>query len=99
MNHKLIFFYGRYWVDTDDPDATWNSESWGNDFTRHTPVAWEFYDLRKDPKEMNNAYADPGNQEIIAELKLQLISMREALNETDENYPHIQQVIDDHWND
>jgi uncharacterized sulfatase len=98
-DHKLIFFYGRYWVDTDDPDATWNKESWGNDFTRHTPVAWEFYDLKNDPGETNNAYGDPESQEVISDLKDQLINLRQELNETDENYPHIQKVIDEHWDD
>ena len=98
-DHKLIFFYGRYWVDTDDPDAIWNKESWGNDFTRHTPVAWEFYDLKNDPGETNNAYGDPESQEVISDLKDQLINLRQELNETDENYPHIQKVIDEHWDD
>ena len=97
--YKLIFYYGKYWVDTKDPDAEWNKASWGNDFTHDTPPAWEFYDLTKDPKEMNNAYADPAYKETIAELKKQLIQMREDLNETDANYPHIQKVIDEHWND
>lgn len=98
-DYKLIFFYGKYWVDTDNPNATWNKESWGNDFTNHTPPAWEFYDLKKDPKEMNNAYNDPANKEVIAQLKEQLIKLREDLNETDVNYPHIQKVIDAHWDD
>lgn len=96
-DHKLIFFYGRYWVDTDDPNAVWNKDSWGNDFTRHTPVAWEFYDLKKDPKEMNNAYDNPAYRDTIEDLKIQLIKMREDLNETDINYPHIQKVIDEYW--
>ncbi len=98
-DHKLIFFYGRYWVDTDDPNANWNKDSWGNDFTRHTPVAWEFYDLKKDPKEMNNAYNDPYYKEDIKKLKEQLLTLREELNETDAKYPHIQKVIDVHWDD
>lgn len=98
-DYKLIFFYGKYWVDTDDPDADWNKKSWGNDFTNHTPPAWEFYDLRQDPKEMNNAYQDPAYQETIADLKAQLLQMREDLNETDERYPHIQKIIDEHWVD
>ena len=96
-SYKLIFYYGRYWVDTDNPDATWNKESWGNDFANHTPPAWEFYDLEKDPKEMNNAYSDPAYGEIIKELKDQLLKLREDLNETDDNYPHIQQVIEANW--
>lgn len=98
-DYKLIFFYGKYWVDTDDPNATWNKDSWGNDFANHTPPAWEFYDLKKDPREMNNAYQDPAYKDIIADLKNQLVTLREDLNETDKNYPHIQKVIDEHWED
>ena len=48
---------------------------------------------------MNNAYGDPKYKDIIAGLKEQLIKLREDLNETDANYPHIQKVIDAHWND
>ena len=99
-NYKLIFYYGKYWVDTDKPNADWNKKSWGNRFTLHTPSAWEFYDLTKDPKEMNNAYTDPSYKQIIADLKLQLIEKRKELNEEDgEKYPHIQTIIDAHWND
>lgn len=96
--HKLIFFYGKYWVDTDDPNATWNKQSWGNSFSRHTPPGWEFYDLTKDPKEMNNMYGSPEYAEVIVELKAQLKNKREELNETDKNYPHIQKVVDKNWN-
>jgi len=98
-DYKLIFFYGRYWVDTDNANAEYNKSSWGNDFTNNTPVAWEFYDLKNDPKEMNNAYNDPKYKEVIANLKEELVKVREELDETDKNYPHIQTVIDKHWND
>lgn len=98
--YKIIFYYGKYWVDTDDPEAEWNKGSWGNRFTMHTPAAWEFYDLTKDPEEMNNAYKNPAYKDIIANLKEQLIAKRKELNEEDgEKYPHIQKVIDKHWND
>ncbi|WP_435313470.1 sulfatase family protein [Cellulophaga fucicola] len=98
--YKLIFFYGKYWVDTKDPNATWNKKSWGNKFEMDTPVAWEFYDLSKDPKEMNNAYNDPEYKDIIKELKQQLKEKRKSLNEEDgSKFPHIQKVIDEHWND
>ena len=98
--YKLIFFYGKYWVDTKDPNATWNKKSWGNKFEMDTPAAWEFYDLSKDPKEMNNAYNDPAYKDIIKELKQQLKEKRKSLNEEDgSKFPHIQKVIDEHWND
>ena len=96
-DYKLIFFYGRYWVDTDDPDAVWNQKSWGNDFARHTPVAWEFYDLRQDPEELNNQYQNPDYAETIDDLKRRLLELRKELDETDERYPHIQQAIDHYW--
>ena len=97
--YKLIFYYGKYWVDTKDPKATWNKVSWGNDFTTDTPVAWEFYDLKKDPKEMNNSYDNPAYKNIIEDLKEQLKAKRKELNEEDgEKFPHIQKVIDEHWN-
>ena len=98
--YKLIFFYGKYWVDTDNPTAVWNKNSWGNQFAQHTPAAWEFYDLSKDPQEMHNAYKDPEYKKIIAKLKKQLIAKRKELKEEDgKKFPHIQKVIDQHWND
>ena len=49
---------------------------------------------------MNNAYKNPAYKDIIANLKVQLIAKRKELNEEDgEKYPHIQKVIDAHWND
>ncbi|WP_405398800.1 sulfatase [Maribacter sp. Asnod2-G09] len=98
--YKLIFFYGKYWVNTKGPKATWNKKSWGNRFEMDTPVAWEFYDLGKDPEEMNNAYDNPVYKDVIADLKNQLLQKRKSLNEEDgDKYPHIQKVIDEHWND
>lgn len=99
-DYKLIFYYGKYWVDTDNPENEWNKKSRGNLFEWHTPVAWEFYDLNEDPKEMNNAYSNPKYKAIIAHLKTELKAKREVLNEEDEDkFPHIQKVIDEHWND
>ena len=64
-----------------------------------TPVAWEFYDLQKDPREMKNRYGDPAYAKVIAGLKLRLRSVREELGESDKDYPEIQEIIDRHWND
>jgi len=62
-----------------------------------TPVAWEFYDMQRDPYEMKNLYGDAEYKEIIEKMKEQLKETREALGETDENYPAIQGVIDANW--
>ena len=50
-------------------------------------------------QELHNRYNDPEYREIIAGLKSELKKQREELNETDENYPEIQAIIEKHWND
>ncbi|MEO0331284.1 MAG: sulfatase, partial [Bacteroidota bacterium] len=97
-DYKLIFYYSLPSDMNSIGKATmpWMNESF---VIEQTPAAWEFYDLSKDPKEVHNRYGDPAYQEIIAQLKQELIDKREALNETDEDFPHIQKVIDTHWND
>ena len=94
--YKLIFFYGRYWVDTENSDD-WNKDSWGNRYDFNTPVSWEFYDLKNDPMEMNNRYSDPKYAVIIKQLKQELAYKRKELNEEDFSYPHIQKLIDENW--
>jgi uncharacterized sulfatase len=64
-----------------------------------TPAAWEFYDLSEDPEELDNRYDDPRYEQVIADLKAELARQRAAYNEGDEDYPHIQAVIDAHWDD
>jgi len=91
--YKLIFFYG---VDFEDPPRL---NYWGSQADIVTPPGWELYDMENDPDEMSNLYEKPEYAEIIAELKNKLKSLREELDETDEDYPHIQKVIDEHWND
>jgi arylsulfatase A-like enzyme len=66
-------------------------------FFYNPPVAWEFYDLEKDPQEMHNVYTDPAYGKIIADLKEQLKETRQALGETDEKRPKIQAIIDANW--
>ncbi|MFR9581898.1 MAG: sulfatase [Rikenellaceae bacterium] len=90
--YKLIFFYGVDFV----PGGR---NLWGGRNGWVTPAAWEFYDLKKDPKEMRNEYNNPEYKDVIAKMKTRLLEVREELNETDEKYPHIQKIIDEHWND
>ena len=80
--YKLIFFYG---MDSEGTNK------------KLTPVAWEFYDLEKDPAEMNNLYGDKAYAEIIAKMKKQLRETRKELKETDAARPAIQKRIDAHW--
>ena len=100
--YKLIFYYGTDFVKV-APDR--EQLGWGmqnnkdhNRYREDTPIAWEFYDLENDPFEMNNLYDDPKYSEEINKLKVELKKVREALNETDEQYPHIQEIVDAHLN-
>ena len=72
----------------------WKPESFA---IEPTPKAWEFYDLKKDPQELVNRYADPAYQDIIADLKRQLPQIRKELGETDEQFEHLQAGIDQFW--
>ena len=63
----------------------------------NTPVAWELYDLEKDPHEMKNEYSNPAYRQIIEDMKMKLKRTREELGETDEKYPAIQGIIEANW--
>ncbi|MFI3321627.1 MAG: sulfatase [Rikenellaceae bacterium] len=86
-DYKLIFFYG----------SNYEKKNGGFNTPSQTPAGWEFYDLKADPAEMENMYDNPKYSSIISDLKSQLLKMREDLNETDKEYPHIQQIIDENW--
>ncbi len=89
--YKLIFFYAKDFR-PDRAVAKWNSC-----VGVETPVAWELYDLKRDPDEMYNVYGQEEYAEITKQLKQQLKELREELNETDEKYPEINNVITQHW--
>ncbi len=95
--YKLIFFYGADFTDIHGGKQIKNKG--GNRYHHNTPVAWEFYDLEKDPHEMHNQYANPQYVSIIVDLKQELRNLREQLGETDEDFPHIQKIIEAHWDD
>ena len=42
---------------------------------------------------------DPEYQNVITRLKKQLKNTREALDETDEKYPGIAKIVEEHWNE
>ena len=45
---------------------------------------WELFDLKTDPKEMNNRYEDPGLQSVVKELKTELSRLKTELEDHDE---------------
>jgi arylsulfatase A-like enzyme len=104
-DYKLIFFYGVHYDNTPvQSDVVYAGRNWSRPdgvipSKTPTPAGWEFYDLTEDPEELDNRYDDPRYSGIIAELKAEILRQREAYNETDANYPHIQAVIDAHWSD
>lgn len=64
--YKLIYYYGL---------ADYEGQN-GQD--RLEPE-WELFDLEKDPREMNNVYADPTYADIVRELKTELAKQRMEL--------------------
>ncbi|MBY0375353.1 MAG: sulfatase [Bryobacteraceae bacterium] len=61
--HKLIHFYGQ-------PLGKSGA------LNQPTPSEWELYDLVKDPREMNNLYADPAYSNIRARLTTELARLQ-----------------------
>lgn len=109
---KLIFYYGinfehprpfyQRW-DTDRVVLNYNWEFYTSQDgvappnASKTPAAWEFYDLKNDPQELNNVYNNPKYKNIIKELKDEMLRQREEYGETDKKFPKIQKIIDDNW--
>ena len=56
--------------------------------------SWEFYDLQKDPKELRNLYNEPQYVDTIKDMKLELVKLREQYDDTDSNYPKLQQLLE-----
>jgi len=80
--HKLIFYYGLPLGQTDFPP---------------TEPEWEMFDLRKDPQEMRNVYDDPAYDQVVARLKEQLLELKKQYDDTDDQYPELQQVHEAHF--
>jgi len=79
---KLIFFYGL------PLDQTTNAP---------TKPGWELYDFAKDRREMDNVYPDPSYADTVARLKDRLLLLKEQLGDTDEAYPALQELRQQHW--
>ncbi|MEM9985790.1 MAG: sulfatase/phosphatase domain-containing protein, partial [Bacteroidota bacterium] len=96
--YKLMFYYGVDYKERKNSAEPWaNNPASMSDF--QTVPAWEFYDLSQDPHEMDNRYGDPAYASIIQELKSELKQQRQEYAETDAAYPHIQAIVDQHWDD
>jgi arylsulfatase A-like enzyme len=51
--------------------------------------AWELYDLRNDPHELKNIYADPVNAEVVKTLTARLEALKTQYGDTTESPAHI----------
>lgn len=89
-DYKLIFFYGL------QLDSTNNSSK---DDYHNTPTEpyWELYDLKNDPKEMNNIYEDSKYINIVKQLKEELLKLKQDVGDTDEIYPELMKVRKKYW--
>ena len=45
---------------------------------------WELFNLKEDPQEMNNVYADPDYANVVKELKSGLFRLKRELGDTDD---------------
>ncbi|MEM9157948.1 MAG: sulfatase [Verrucomicrobiota bacterium] len=82
--YKLIFIYGLPLGSTGAVD-------------KQTPAGWEFYDLKKDPLEVNNSYDNPEYKGVIKKLKAEILRLKDEYEDSHEAYPEMQKVIAEHW--
>ena len=68
--------------------------------TKETPVIpaeWELYDLKTDPAEMNNIYNNPGNEELIKNLKPELLELKKKYEDEDSEYPQMNEEVEKYY--
>ena len=83
-DYKLIFFYGMKLDAAGCPQE--------GEWSKNTEPGFELYDLVKDPLEKHNVYRDPDYADIAADLKQQLLALKEEIGDTDENYPELRSL-------
>ena len=84
-HYKLIFYYGL----SLGMKGTYTDQA--------TPPAWEFYDLINDPLELKNQYNNPEFKNIIAELKKDLVELREQNGDAQTDGAEMKKVIQENW--
>ena len=84
QRYKLIFFYG---LALDAAGAK----------QQPTDPHWELYDLKEDPLEMNNVYEEPIYQDVVKQLKNQLLQLKRQVGDTDEMYPELMELREKVW--
>ena len=46
--------------------------------------AWELYDRKKDPKEIDNVYSNPAYAQVVTEMKMKMTEVRKKYKDSDE---------------
>lgn len=82
--YKLIFFYGQPLGMRGASKDT-------------TPPAWEFFNLQKDPKEIQNAINDVQYSAIIKQMKNELLRLKNEAGDSDEGYPEMKEIFSKSW--
>jgi arylsulfatase A-like enzyme len=79
--------YYRYYHDPGDHNTR---AHYGVRTTTHKLISfwksgqWELFDLVNDPGELHNLYGQPGHERITAELKAELLRLKQGLGDTDQ---------------
>ena len=58
---------------------------------------WELYDMQNDPTEMHNIYHDPAHQNLIAQLKKELLQLKEKYEDEESKYPEMVELNKKYW--
>ncbi len=82
--YKLALFYGQSRTKTVRDNMKY-------------PPGWEFYDLKKDPRETHNAINDPEYQAIIRKLKTRLNQIKSESGDGVETNPTIRDIVKQSW--
>ncbi len=62
-----------------------------------TPPGWELYDLRVDPQETRNVYAEAANAEVVKDLKQRLATLRQQVGDDGSHHPACEEVVQEFW--
>ena len=55
--------------------------------------------MKKDPREVVNLYDDPNHADVVVQLKDRLAKLRRRIGDTGEDYPEVEAIIQEFWND
>jgi len=93
--YKLIFFYG-LGLGMKGTQIVDQALKTSQDFAPTIPE-WELFDLKKDPREMNNVYENPAYADVRKKLKADLLSLKEELGDNDDTYSELMEVRKKYW--